>query len=256
MDEQRVPEPVPFFLEAGSTGVLLIHGFTGSPPEMRRIGDYLHARDLTISAPLLPGHGTTPEDLNKLTWQAWYRHVVAALEELRIQCDPVFVAALSLGALLTLYLAAEDRVLPGAAIYSPPTLVKGFGHRLLAIAKRFIPQVPKPHNLFRAAQSDQDFWAYDSYPTSAAHEVVKLMRRTRRRLTRVTCPLLIVYSTFDETIHPRSAEFTYHRVRSVDKEIVALENSGHAVTVDSEWHTVAEHTYQFILDHIPGSKDR
>jgi carboxylesterase len=75
-------DPSPFLLEGGSTGILLIHGFTGSPPEMLLVGDYLNERDLTVSGPLLPGHGTTVEDLDTRTWEDWTSHVESALGDL------------------------------------------------------------------------------------------------------------------------------------------------------------------------------
>ncbi len=83
----RAPEPAPFFLDGGPTGILLIHGFTGSPPEMRLVGDYLHVAGLTVSAPLLPGHGTAIEDMNRVRWQDWAEHVEAAYQELRSRCE-------------------------------------------------------------------------------------------------------------------------------------------------------------------------
>ncbi len=119
-------DPSAFFLEGGytgegdRTGVLLIHGYTGSPTEMRWIGDYLHARGLTVSGPLLPGHGTTPEAMNRCRWTDWTGHVEAALADLRARCTRVFVGGLSMGSLLTLHLAARHPDLPrGDHRYSP-----------------------------------------------------------------------------------------------------------------------------------------
>ena len=83
MAERTRPDPTPFFLEGGPSGALLIHGFTGSPPEMRLVGQYLHERGLTVSAPLLPGHGTSADDLNRCRWSDWTGRAQAALAELR-----------------------------------------------------------------------------------------------------------------------------------------------------------------------------
>ncbi len=109
-------DPSPFFLEGGSIGVLLIHGFTGSPPEMRLVGDYLHQRGFTVSGPLLPGHGTTVEDMNRCQWTDWTNHVEKALADLQARCETVFVGGLSMGSLLTLYLAAHHPELHGAIL--------------------------------------------------------------------------------------------------------------------------------------------
>src|SRR5687767_7503545 len=100
-------DPSPFEWVGGQVGVLLIHGFTASPTQLRLVGTDLHQRGLTVSAPLLPGHGTTLADLSKQHWQDWVRHVELALTDLKSRCSAVFVAGISLGSLLTLYLAAE-----------------------------------------------------------------------------------------------------------------------------------------------------
>ncbi len=242
-------DPSPFFLEAGSPGMLLIHGFTGSPAEMRPIGEYLHERDVTVSAPLLPGHGTTPEDLNQKRWQDWYRCVEEALGELGAACDPVFIGGLSLGAVLTLRLAAEHAALSGAVAYSPAVMTADKRSFLLPILKHIIPQVPKPHLFLSDLSADERLWCYDVYPTKAAHEVLKLAHRTKRQLRRIDRPLLIIYSAKDEALHPDSAQFTYRKAGTEEKEIVALEDCGHALTVDRQWQEVAERTYAFIESH-------
>ena len=78
-------------------GVLLVHGFTGAPPSMRPWGEFLHSKGYTVRVPLLPGHGTKPEDLNKVKWQEWPAKVQSELDELFKSCDQVFVAGLSMG---------------------------------------------------------------------------------------------------------------------------------------------------------------
>lgn len=245
-------DPSPFFLKGGPVGVLLIHGFTGSPPEMRLIGDYLHERGLTVYAPLLPGHGTTVEEMNRCRWTDWAQHVERALADLRAQCQHVFVGGLSMGSLLTLYLAARHPDLPGAVLYSPATIVADRLIYLTPLLKYFIPKRPKsPEKDLADPQADLRLWSYEENPVRAAHELLKLIYHVRRRLPRVTCPLLIFYGTRDKAIHPRSAYYTYERAGSTDKELVVLHNSGHCLTVDAEWEGVAEKTHAFIQAHLP-----
>lgn len=243
-------DPSAFFLEGGPVGALLVHGFTGAPPEMRPLGDYLHQRGLTVSGPLLPGHGTTVEDMNRCRWSDWTRHVEQALTELQARCEMVFVGGLSMGALLTLHLAAHHPELPGTIVYSPATIVADRLIHLASIFKLLIPKRPKSgESDLTDPQADLRLWSYEDNPVAAAHELLKLMRRVRRLLRRVTCPLLVVHSTLDTAIHPRSARYTCERAGSTDKELVTLHNSGHCLTVDSEWEHVAEMTYQFVQAH-------
>jgi len=243
-------DPSPFFLEAGPIGVLLIHGFTGSPPEMRLVGDYLHQRGFTVSGPLLPGHGTTVEDMNRCQWTDWTSHVEEALADLQARCETVFVGGLSMGSLLTLYLAAHHPELHGAILYSPAVVVADRLIYLAPILKHLISTKPKSDESdMTDPEADLRLWSYEENPTFAAHELLKLIRRVRRLLPQMTRPLLIIHSTLDQAIHPNSARYTYDRVGSADKELLTLYNSGHCITVDSEWEAVAEKTYEFIQAH-------
>lgn len=244
----------PFLLGGGLDGVLLIHGFTGSPPEMRLVGDYLHQRGFTVSAPRLPGHGTSVEDLTQRGWTEWTDHVEAALADLQARCETVFVGGLSMGALLTLYLAAHHPELAGAIAYSPATMAADPRRHAAPILKHVIRQMPKSEDDdLHDPQARSRIWSYDAWSVAGTCELLKLTREVKRLLPEVTPPLLVVYSTADQTIHSNSAPFTYERAGSTDKELVTLHNSGHVLTVDGEWETVAEITYQFIQDHLPAA---
>ena len=88
--------------------------------------------------------------------------------------------------------------------------------------------------------------SYPVYPTAAAHELMKLIGEVERLLPEITCPLLVIYSRGDPTIHPKSAQLVYDQVHSSDKALLTLKHSGHLLTVDSEWEQVAEESYRFI----------
>jgi carboxylesterase len=243
-------DPSAFFLEGSSVGVLLIHGFTGAPVEMRMVGDYLHQQGYTVAGPLLPGHGTTVEDMNRSKWTDWTDHAEQALADLRAHCETVFVGGLSMGSLLTLFLAAHHPELPGAIIYSPATWVANRLIHLTPVLKYLLPIKPKSgESDLIDPEAELRLWHYDDDPVFAAHELLKLIRQIRRLLPRVTCPLLVIHSTLDTSIHPTSARRTYERAGSTDKELITLHNSGHCITVDSEWELVARRTYEFIQMH-------
>lgn len=251
MARQPDLDPAPFFLEGGPCGVLLIHGFTGSPPEMRLVGDYLHERGLTVSAPLLPGHGTNPRQMNQCHWSDWTGHAEGALADLRSRCETVFIGGLSMGSLITVYLAAHHHP-SGAMLYSPAFKLTNPLIHLTPVLKHLIPKKPKPDESdYADPDAEERTWSYESFPSFAAHELLKLIRRAQKRLPQVTCPLLVVHSTGDQAIAPDSARYAYDRAGSLDKELVTLHNSGHVITVDSEWETVAGRSYIFIQAHVP-----
>ena len=245
-------DPSPFLLVGGQAGVLLIHGFTASPTQLRLIGNELHQRGLTVSAPLLPGHGTTVADLSKQRWQNWVGHVELALADLKSRCSTVFVAGISLGSLLALYPAAQNADLKGVILYSP--LVKmpgGIAIHLVPVLKYLVSEIRKPPDFSTNPHALDRLWDYSSVSLFAVHELARLRARVQPLLPRITIPTLIIYSTLDKLIAANSAQFTYDHLGSADKTLVALHNSGHDVTLDSEWREVAEQTWQFIRKHLP-----
>ena len=252
MAQQPHLDPAGYFLAGGPTGILLLHGFTGAPPEMRLVADYLHQRGLTVSVPLLPGHGTTVNDCNACRWTDWTHAVAGALAELRQSCDTVFIGGLSMGTLISLVLAADNRDLAGVVLYSPAVKL---AERLLFLTpalKIVRPTLPKDANADQDLTDPaalQHLWSYDENPVAAGAELFKLKRQANRRLPEVTSPLLIIHSTLDQSIHRDSARIVYDRVGTPpdDKYLVTLNNSGHNLVVDSEWETVADMSYRFVL---------
>jgi carboxylesterase len=217
---------------------------------MRLVGDDAHRRGYTVSAPCLPGHGTTIEDANRQRWQDWVDHVERALAELLENCERVFAAGLSLGSLLALHLAARHPGLAGAIAYSPAVMITDPRSRFVALLKFLVRQVPKAELYAVDPETESRLCSYDAWPAAATHEVIKFIRQVKRVLPRVRCPSLIVYSTADPDIHPDAAQFTFDRVGSADKALVTLHNCGHCITVDAEWKTVAEKACQFIADRV------
>jgi alpha-beta hydrolase superfamily lysophospholipase len=124
----------PFFLEGGPSGVLLLHGFTATPVEVKLMGQYLHERGYTVSGPLLPGHGTTIEAINVCSWRDWVDHAARAYAELTARCTRVFVGGESLGGLLTLYLGSAYPEIAGLILYAPAHRGSDPGHRASAAA--------------------------------------------------------------------------------------------------------------------------
>lgn len=244
-------DPSEFYLEGGPVGVMLIHGFTGSPPEIRLIADYLNQRGLTVSAPLLPGHGTSMEDLDQRKWQEWTQTIENEFTNLKRNCQVVFAGGLSLGSLLSLYLAAHNNEVDGIMAYSPAIKVSDWRASLIPVLKYIMPNLPKGEDFVTDPDALAQNWSYDGLPLHAAHEIMRLSKEVRRSLDQVNCPVLIVQGALDPAIAPDCAQIVNDGVSSKEKEVLLLNNSGHLVTIDSEWETVAETTYLFIQTHVP-----
>jgi carboxylesterase len=250
----RRPEldPGAFSMEGGPVGCLLVHGFTGSPPEMRPLGDYLHRHGVMLSAPLLPGHGTTPDALNRVHWQDWIACAEGELLKLRAQCQVTFIAGLSAGALIGIHLAVRYGDIAGIVLYSPALKVANRLAFLLPVIRHIIPQWPEgtdDKNDLTDPEALGRIWDYETTPTTGAYELLKLQRVARAELERVRVPALVLYSTGDTTIHPTSAKLTFDGLGSQDKELVTLYNSGHCITVDSEREMVFARTWGFMVAH-------
>lgn len=242
-------DPSPFAFEGGPAGCLLIHGFTGAPTEMRPMGEYLARKGLTVLGVRLAGHGTVPEDLLKVRWEDWAASVREGWEWLRGRCRQVVVGGLSLGGLLALNLAAEEPV-AGLILLAPGLLARDWRVRLLPVARFFLTwDEPKPDEQ-RADLTDPEawnrIWCYERRPVAAAYEVVKLQRRVRRLLPRITCPTVLFQGVGDRAVVPRGAQVIYESIASARKELVWLRNSGHCLTVDSERGAVWQKSWEFI----------
>jgi carboxylesterase len=236
-----------FFFPGGSTGVLLIHGFTATPVEVRLVGQYLSERGYTISGPRLPGHGTTVEEMNHCTWRDWIDHVDRAYAELAARCERVFVGGESMGGLLTLYLGAEHPEIAGIIAYAPALRAASRRIYLALLLKYFTKALEKN----RAGDDpdsivNQRWQGYLVDPVPALTQLLALQRQVRRRLPEITQALLVFQGRLDTTLDVRGAEQVIARVKSADKELVWLNQSTHCLILDVEWEAAAEKTLAFI----------
>jgi carboxylesterase len=237
-----------FFLPAGtpSAGALLIHGYTACTAEVRLLGQYLHARGYTVSAPLLPGHNTTPDDLNRQRWTDWTRAVEQAYQELKMKCDRVFVCGESMGGLLTLYLASEHPEIAGIVVYAPALRVANHDSamRQAHLLHRFVSQVKKP--MREPSMADANWRGYSVNPVPALVQMGNLQNEVRKRLSSIDQPALIVQGRLDQSIDLASGEIILKEIGSPQKEMRWFEKSTHCVILDQEWEQAAELTVKFI----------
>jgi carboxylesterase len=240
-------DPSPFLLKGGETGVLLFHGLTGSPAEMRPIGEFLNARGLTVMAPLLPGHGTRVEDLNQVKWRDWTAAAEAALAELEGRCRKVFVAGLSMGGLVTLYLASRHPELSGIVTYAAALDITDWRRHFAPIIKRVMKTISKQEEHWADPRREDLLWSYDVWPVGGAMQTFDLRNEVEASLPRIHCPALISYSMADPTVGPKAAQMILDGIASADKKALALDECGHVMTVDKGWDTLAQNTYEFIM---------
>ena len=195
-----------FFWSGGPTGILLSHGWTATTAEVRLLAQRLHKQGYTVSGPLLPGHGATPHEMNRCRWQDWTQAMAAAYQRLAAQCERVFVGGESMGALLALYLAAEQPEVAGILAYAPALRVPRLNTFKARLVVPFIRTVPK-----RTLHHDADgkWQGYKVNPIPAFLQLIYLQRQVRRRLLDIRQPLLIVQGRLDTVIDLRGIGLLY-----------------------------------------------
>lgn len=233
----------------GRAAALCLHGLTGTPYEMRPIGEALAAAGITAVGPALPGHNATPEELARVPHEAWLDAARAALARLRATHARVFAVGLSMGGLVSLALAAEQRV-DAAVVIGVPLRLRTAAARLVPVAKHFVRFLPKSGGSdIRDEAARARHPSYDRMPLPAVHELLRLQRRVRVCLPRVAVPLLVAHGAQDRTAHPADALEILARVASAEREHLRLEASGHVVPVDHDGPLLAARIVDFLLRH-------
>jgi carboxylesterase len=224
--------PAPFFYEGDERGILLIHGFTGSTAEMGPMGKHFAERGFTVHAPLLAGHGTSPEDMANTTDLDWWQSVVQGYERMMsFGCKRIYVAGLSMGGLLALRVA-RDFPVQGVISMAAPLRFKNKKAYFAWLLHRFTPYSERDSE--KPGHIEQHLVPYDRTPVKCVSCLKKIMDDMRRSLARITVPALIVQGGEDETIYPEDAKMIFSRLGSEDKELKWYPNSSHIIVLDHE----------------------
>jgi carboxylesterase len=240
-----LPGAEPFRHEGGEAGVLLCHGFTGSPQSLRPWAQYLAEHGLTVSLPLLPGHGTRWQDMALTGWQDWYAEVDRELRALSERCTSVFVAGLSMGGTLALRLAAKHGdAVRGVVVVNPANRMHGLAPYALPVARHFVRTAPGIAS--DIAKEGSVELGYDKVPLHAAHSLRTFFRQVDGELPQVTQPLLVLRSAQDHVVPAADSARVLSRVSSLDVTEIVLEQSYHVATLDHDADRIFEESLAFM----------
>jgi len=232
-------------------GVLLVHGFSGSPASMKPWARALAEQGYAVEVPLLPGHGTRWQDLNRVAWTDWYAEAEAAFDRLRDACEAVVVGGLSVGCPVALRLAEErgDQV-SGVVLVNAYVSSSRKELKALPLMKHVIPSLRGVINDIK--KPDQDEHGYDRLPLKGLAQVTEMWKVVVPDLRRVTQPVLYFRSAADHVIDASSSPTILRGVGSVDVEERMLDNSYHVATLDHDADRIFAESAEFVA-RVTGS---
>lgn len=247
-----LPGAEPYRHQGGKVGVLLCHGFTGSPQSLRPWAEQLAAAGLTVSLPLLPGHGTRWQDMQLTRWEDWYAEVERELLALSASCEQVFVCALSMGGALALRLAAlHGPEISGLVLVNPSVRSDNPASVLLPALRHVVPSLPGVANDIALEGSLEV--GYDRTPLHAAWSLSRLWKDVQARLPEVRQPVLLFHSPQDHVVSPANSELVLARISSADVTERLCERSYHVATLDHDAAEIFGASLEFISRLAPAS---
>jgi carboxylesterase len=239
------PGAEPYSHDGDRTGVLVLHGFTGSPQSMRPWAEHLAAEGFTVELPRLPGHGTRWQDMAVTRWEDWYAEADRALTSLRERCDEVVVMGLSMGGSLTMRLA-ENRPdeIAGIVLVNPAVHSERKDRHLLPFVRHVVKAFPGIVNDIK--KPGQDEGGYDKLPLQPAYSLQQAWSTIKADIERITCPVLLLHSREDHVVEPSNSAWILAHLRSSDVTEVWLEDSYHVATLDNDAPLIFDLSTEFV----------
>lgn len=249
--------------ENSNRAVLLFHGMTGSPFEMKKYGRALFDAEFDVYCECLAGHGTSEINIKNVRWQDWYNQSVKKYKELKEHYDEVYLSGLCMGAVLALAIAQEHKDVSGVIGLSTTLFLDGwtipwynfllpFGYMTII---RYYYMFPErfPYGLKNermrnkiSALQKKNTVALDNYPLSCIYELLKMSKYAQKNMHKVISPLLLIHAKEDDLTSTKSADFVYKKVSSNNKDYIQLENSYHLIVMDSERDFVFNKAIEFL----------
>lgn len=260
----------PFYFPGNRIGCLLVHGFTGTPKEMRPLGEYLNAAGYTVMGIRLAGHATKPEDMMRVRYTDWLANLEDGWFMLREHVDHIYLLGLSMGGVLSLTFAGSGKHdLTGVVAMSTPFTLPDhsakirflkkqppwFRYWLIATISKLFPYDQKPAPEIPTNDLMASHISYPYNPTRAGAELSRMMIKMQQVLPQIRAPVLLIHSYGDRYVPVDFMEEIYIRLRTRDKKMHWLEKSGHVVTRDVEHKQVFGLVHEFIYRISPTSLD-
>jgi carboxylesterase len=250
---QIIPTAEPFFFLGDSSKpvCLLIHGFTGTPKEMRPMGEFLNRQGYPCLGIRLAGHATDPEDMVRSRWTDWAASVEDGYHLLCGMSDNIFLIGLSMGGVLSLLMSTRLKVKGVIAMSTPSRLPTDYPIWLIELLSHVMRYRPKskepPGSGWFDKVAYKDHIAYPKNPVRSTAELKKLILEMRAALPKVNVPVLLMHSKDERYILPDNVEDIYaDLINASDKTKLYLTGSGHVLPRDASREQVFQSTLEFI----------
>jgi carboxylesterase len=212
-----------------NVGILLIHGFTASPYEMKDLAEFLNGYGFSVYNARVAGHGSTPENLNKLTLEDWYESLKYGYFVLKNNNRQIFIIGQSAGALLA-QIVSEYNKSDGMILLSPAISLKNFFFYTIPFTKYFLNTLKKAH-----FKEEMRNYYYDVYPVKGLYQLYLLINYVKKNIREIKKPTLVLQSVFDKTVNSEGVIGFYEGLKGDDKKVIVLKDNkkvNHVLTND------------------------
>lgn len=236
-----IPGAESFFYRGNEIGILLSHGFVGTPQSVRAIGEAFHHLGYTVLAPRLAGHGTHFYDLENCLKEDWFHSLDVAYQQLQAECTTVFVLGQSMGGTLALQLAQKYDNIDGLILINSALTIPSFEQYRKQLTPRFIPEGKPDIKMDHVEEI-----TYDFVPIKAIHELQSMMDVTRMGLSEITQPIAVLKSARDHVVPTSNSDLIVRQVQSNYRELHTLHHSYHVASMDHDQGQIVRQTKRFI----------
>lgn len=230
-----------FFFKGSEVGVLISHGFLGTPQSVRYIGEEFARLGYSVLAPRLKGHGTHYKDMEACSYQDWFSSLEKAYLQLKQHCSHIYVIGQSMGGTLSLRLAHRHKEIKGLLLINAALEVPAYDYLKDQVEPRFLDESePDIH-----AKNVHEI-TYSKVPLKAVHELQRVMKDTLSILHEVESPVLGIRSSVDHVVPPENTDYILQTVHSTNNERLILPHSYHVASMDYDKDEIVKSGHQFI----------
>jgi carboxylesterase len=249
-----IPGAEPFSRDGGPVGVLLCHGFTGTPQSLRPWAEFLADAGLTVSVPRLPGHGTTWQEMNRTRSEDWFAEAERSFELLRAKTDEIFVMGLSMGGCIALRISElRGTAVHGVVVVNPSITADTKLFMLAPVMKLVVPSLKGIGSDIKKEGVEEI--AYFRVPVKAAATLPRLWRATQAGLDQLSQPVLAYHSTVDHVVGPASMRLLSAALPAGQLTVRDCENSYHVATLDNDAADIFSGSLDFVRAHSAALKE-